>query len=858
MICNNENTHTNPQSVINSLDFSKINALLAQFKDFVISSNIGLSPRLIDSSPPNKNNFDDTSVYNADLNYEHSSNPINPSFNSKIQPNPSNKYVAKIQYDSVLAQGDQKNCDHSPSIDSSSSSSIIPSSEMAISQMFKKIPSSSNASNHTKNLSNSNFSATINNSNFKVYNNEVQVRQSSASKNSLAFNKQSPDVSPVATDYFKVNEPSFHVNKDSELPKNTSQSNTVSTIESSHFSESPIHNNTSFHHKPKRIISSFDSYSITPNSSSPPPSKPDLVTHSNSKPENYVLEKFDTVSRNHSIDNIKIKKDEYTFNKSFSNNLKNQLLISTHSSISPKFSLSTLPLQNRNIRNNYKPNNEDSPNENKEEKLKTPLKSTESIKEFLAKQVVPNNDSISNIIIDKPSEPFSIKSFSQQSKTVEVIIESKSQSFEHNSLKISSSGYFSDNINSTNKRVSYSNFRTARLLPKSKKLKKSDSLSSFSSFSSIHDFSSLSSFTSSESDLDSKQTNETSSSKKNESLILFATGLSSQEIKILTKFIKKFKNIMNITLLDDYSAYLPHPNLISHTSALSQKAKPVPSLVTHVISGTDDNNFAARTIKYMLGILMGAQIVSIDWVKDSLASDFLVEESEYYIKHDRSTSHFKAHCGPYSGRLSKAGLIEKLFKNYIFIFVLNPYHIRKFTTDSSLSKWNDLLMLIELGKGIVAPFDFIAVVSKRYFPLQKISRLFENFINKSVDFSDNNFNAQGQNNIKYLDLFIEELEKHIKKPYIDLNSHNIIFIVEDDVYNEHKTNGNYSTADATKKPALSDRKAKKLDSKPSRAINSLRTSQEKNFFFLLANYLGFEIKPIKWIYDSISIYEPIK
>ncbi|OMJ28726.1 BRCA1-associated RING domain protein 1 [Smittium culicis] len=758
----------------------------------------------------------------------------------------------------MLAQGEQRNCDHSSSVVSSSSSSIIPSSEMAISQMFKKIPSSSNVPNQIKHLSSSNLSVTINNSNFKVYNNEVQIHQSSTSNNLLVFNKQSPGVSPIDTDHFNVNNPSFGTNKDLELPKNISQPNTASTIESNHLSESPIHNNTCFHHKPKRIISSFDSYSITPKSSSPPPSKPDLVTCSNNKPGNYISEKFDTVSRNQSIDNIKIKKEEYVFSNSFSDNLKNQLLISTHSSISPKFSLSTLPLQNKNIRNNYKSNNENNPNEDKEDKLKIAMKSKESTKEFLAKQVVPINENKSNIIMDKPSEPFPTKSFSQQSKTVEVIIESKSQSFEHNSLKINSSGYFSDNIKSTNKRVSYSNFRTTRLLPKSKKLKKSDSFSSFSSFSSIHDFSPSLTFTSSESDLDSKQTSTTSSSRKNDPLVLFATGLSSQEIKILTKFIKKFKNIMNVTLLDDYSAYLPHPNLISHTSALSQKAKPIPSLVTHVISGTDNNNFAARTIKYMLGILMGAHIVAIDWVKDSLTSEFLVEESEYYIKHDRLTSHFKTHCGPYSGRLSKAGLIEKLFKNYIFIFVLNPYHIRKFTTDSSLSKWNDLLMLIELGKGIVAPYDFIAVVTKRHFPLQKISRLFENSSNKSLVYSENNINAQDPNNKKYVDLFIGELENHINKTCIDLNSHNIIFIVEDDVYNKHKNNGNYNTADTTKNPTVSNRKAKKVEPKPSRATNSLRTSQEKSFFFLLANYLGFEIKPIKWIYDSISIYEPIK
>ncbi|XP_046619451.1 breast cancer type 1 susceptibility protein homolog [Neodiprion virginianus] len=76
--------------------------------------------------------------------------------------------------------------------------------------------------------------------------------------------------------------------------------------------------------------------------------------------------------------------------------------------------------------------------------------------------------------------------------------------------------------------------------------------------------------------------------------------------------------------------------------------------VTHVIVKTEEDDSAARTMKYLLGIAHKKWIVSYQWVTDSSSQNRLLEEEDYEVV-DSDTHE----PGPRRSRLSKTGLFDE-------------------------------------------------------------------------------------------------------------------------------------------------------------------------------------------------------
>lgn len=93
--------------------------------------------------------------------------------------------------------------------------------------------------------------------------------------------------------------------------------------------------------------------------------------------------------------------------------------------------------------------------------------------------------------------------------------------------------------------------------------------------------------------------------------------------------------------------------------------------VTHVITFPVDENTARRTIKYCYGVLNGAWVVSIQWVRDSLKANKWISEELYEVSGDTVGM-----GSPHKGRLCKQRNESPLFGNLpVFLFgVFNrPY-----------------------------------------------------------------------------------------------------------------------------------------------------------------------------------------
>ncbi|KAM7500529.1 hypothetical protein LguiA_024943 [Lonicera macranthoides] len=88
------------------------------------------------------------------------------------------------------------------------------------------------------------------------------------------------------------------------------------------------------------------------------------------------------------------------------------------------------------------------------------------------------------------------------------------------------------------------------------------------------------------------------------------------------------------------------------------------SSVTHVIASTDENAACRRTLKFLMGILEGKWIVSIEWVKACLEAKKHVDEQPYEIAVDIHG----IRDGPRLGRLRLINKQPKLFNGYDFYF----------------------------------------------------------------------------------------------------------------------------------------------------------------------------------------------
>ncbi|PVZ98359.1 hypothetical protein BB558_005627 [Smittium angustum] len=344
---------------------------------------------------------------------------------------------------------------------------------------------------------------------------------------------------------------------------------------------------------------------------------------------------------------------------------------------------------------------------------------------------------------------------------------------------------------------------------------------------------------------------------------LLATGLSPSETKWLQNQTKNKKNGIQIKLFDNVQT------LIKSLEPKKNKKTNSETKVTHVITGINENNLATRTIKYMVGILFGAHIVTIEWMKQSCKKGCLVDESKYSVGHDRvmynPNTEVGKRSGPYYGRLAALGLADYLFENHVFVLAMDNQTLtfgngngsgvgtqnKKKVKSASLNKSEleniiksqntrslegnkELCFLLELARGTVLSLDTI------------VSFMDDTDVEKLR--SDTNYSKEIKENVKNT---IQQLllERKLNNSNIPFSSSpekpqsssskrfnsvdkdiKIVFIVSDDLEN----NNNKS------QPRKNSKKQTLLSVKE------------------LSNIFEFPLKPVKWVYDCISVYKCLK
>ncbi|KAJ8538456.1 hypothetical protein K7X08_027677 [Anisodus acutangulus] len=126
--------------------------------------------------------------------------------------------------------------------------------------------------------------------------------------------------------------------------------------------------------------------------------------------------------------------------------------------------------------------------------------------------------------------------------------------------------------------------------------------------------------------------------KKNKNLVLCCSALTADE----KGFVSTLKRLSGVTVVESWD--------------LS---------VTHVIASTNEKGACRRTLKYLMGVLAGKWILSIDWIIASLEATEFVDEQQYEIKID---THGIVD-GPKLGRLRVLNKQPKLFNGYKFFFM---------------------------------------------------------------------------------------------------------------------------------------------------------------------------------------------
>ncbi|KAF3635874.1 putative myosin-13-like isoform X1 [Capsicum annuum] len=128
------------------------------------------------------------------------------------------------------------------------------------------------------------------------------------------------------------------------------------------------------------------------------------------------------------------------------------------------------------------------------------------------------------------------------------------------------------------------------------------------------------------------------SQKKNKNLVLCCSALTADEKGLVSTL----KRLSGVTVVKNWD--------------LS---------VTHVIASTDEKGACRRTLKYLMGVLAGKWIMSIDWIVASLDATEFIDEQQYEIKID---THGIVD-GPKLGRLRILSQQPKLFSGYTFFFM---------------------------------------------------------------------------------------------------------------------------------------------------------------------------------------------
>ncbi|CAA2988133.1 BREAST CANCER SUSCEPTIBILITY 1 homolog [Olea europaea subsp. europaea] len=126
--------------------------------------------------------------------------------------------------------------------------------------------------------------------------------------------------------------------------------------------------------------------------------------------------------------------------------------------------------------------------------------------------------------------------------------------------------------------------------------------------------------------------------RKTKNLVLCCSALTDVEKEIVSEFVK----LSRVTILKSWD--------------LS---------VTHVIASTDENGSCRRTLKFLMGILEGKWILSVEWIKACMKSGEFVNEQHYEIGVDIHG----IRDGPRLGRLRLINKQPKLFDGFKFFFM---------------------------------------------------------------------------------------------------------------------------------------------------------------------------------------------
>ncbi|KAL6546337.1 hypothetical protein OROMI_022058 [Orobanche minor] len=127
------------------------------------------------------------------------------------------------------------------------------------------------------------------------------------------------------------------------------------------------------------------------------------------------------------------------------------------------------------------------------------------------------------------------------------------------------------------------------------------------------------------------------SQKKIKNLVLCCSALSDTD----RGTVAEFENLSGLMILKNWDA-----------------------TVTHVVTSTDENGACRRTLKYLMGVLEGKWILSVEWIKACIAAGELVDEHLYEISIDIHG----IRDGPRLGRLRLLNKQPKLFEGYTFFF----------------------------------------------------------------------------------------------------------------------------------------------------------------------------------------------
>ena len=111
---------------------------------------------------------------------------------------------------------------------------------------------------------------------------------------------------------------------------------------------------------------------------------------------------------------------------------------------------------------------------------------------------------------------------------------------------------------------------------------------------------------------------------------LVGSGLDDDERAL----IKRLCRLSGAVLLDKWPAAGVGPAAGATTPGVGLGA--ATGRVTHVVCGTDENCHARRTIKYLMGLVHGCQVVDVRWVRDCLEQGGAMCETPYQVAGDQA------------------------------------------------------------------------------------------------------------------------------------------------------------------------------------------------------------------------------